>query len=352
MNSLLRRVGSSRLAKKQRPLVKAQEFLKNNFFCDGHADTFARIAFAGADFVTCERTESFHIDIERMRRSGLNLQLMAVYIPPEISRHQGTVTALWIAQFAHRVCDALGEECTLVRSKADLDGLAPDGGHHLMLTLEGVAPLLADLDLLELFWRFGFRSIGLTHNVNNWAAGGCTPHDDRRYGLTEDGKKLVRMALDLGLAIDCAHLSRQGFYDLLHLMGDRPLINTHACCAEFVDIERNLTNDQLVKLADTGGVVGITYVPDFLCRSKDVSQVSSEDVFRHLEHAVNLIGIDHVALGSDFDGVRFLPNDLPDPCAVPVLVQKMFDAGWSDEDVAKVVGGNWRRVLGQLLPAQ
>lgn len=330
--------------------MKARKFLKDNFFCDGHADTFARIAFAGADFVSCQGTESFHIDIKRMRESGLNLQLMAVYIPPHISRHQGTVTALWIAQFAHRVCDALGEECNLIQTKSDLAELNAQNGHHLMLTMEGVAPLLADLDLLELFWRFGFRSVGLTHNANNWAAGGCTPSDDHRYGLTDDGRRLVKMSLELGLAIDCAHLSRQGFYDVLHLMNGKPLINTHACCAEFVDIERNLTNDQLVKLADTGGVVGITFVPDFLARNKDVSRVSSEDVFRHLEHAVNLIGIDHVAIGSDFDGVRFLPNDLKDPCSIPNLVQRMFDAGWSDEDVAKVVGGNWRRVLNELLP--
>lgn len=331
--------------------MNAQQFLQDHFFCDGHADTFARIAFAGADFVTGQGTDSFHIDARRMRESGLNLQLMAVYIPPEIARHQGSVTALWIAQFAHRVCDALKGESRLVLSRRDLEEVSTGPGMHLMLTLEGVAPLLADLDLLELFWRFGFRSLGLTHNANNWAAGGCTPPDNVRYGLTDDGKALVKRALQLGLAIDCAHLSRRGFYDLINLMEGKPLINTHACCAEFVDIERNLTNDQLVKLAATGGVVGITYVPDFLS-AKETGKVSSEDVFRHIEHAVDLIGIDHVALGSDFDGVRFLPNDLGDPNDVHRLVDRMFKAGWASEAVAKVIGGNWLRVLGQLLPEQ
>jgi membrane dipeptidase len=329
--------------------VKAQQFLNDHFFCDGHADTFARVAFAGADFVECQGTEAFHIDVRRMRDSGLNLQLMAIYIPPHISLHQGTVTALWMAQYAHRACEALGPNSILVQTKSDLEKAEAQGGPHLMLTLEGVAPLLADLDLLEIFWRFGFRSIGLTHNANNWAAGGCTPDSNDRYGLTGKGHDLVRMCLELGIAVDCAHLSRQGFYDLLNLMDGRPLINTHACCAEFVDIERNLTNDQLVKLASTGGVVGITYVPDFLS-SKAVEQVSSVDVFQHLEHTVELIGIDHVALGSDFDGVRYLPNDLGDPTEVHRLVQLMFDAGWSEEDVAKVVGGNWKRVFTELLP--
>ncbi len=327
-----------------------QQFLQDNFFCDGHADTFARVAFAGADFVTGEGAEYFHIDYPRMRSSGLNLQLMAVYIPPEIARHQGTVTALWIAQFVHRVCDQLGEDCRLVLTRSDLERAHREGGQHLMLTLEGVAPMLNDLDVLEMFYRFGFRSLGITHNANNWAAGGCSPSDHQRYGLTDDGRALVKKSLALGMAIDCAHLSRKGFYDLLSLMDGKPLINTHACCAHFVDIERNLTNDQLVKLADTGGVVGITFVPDFLSSRKPTAQVSSADVFAHLQHAVELIGIDHVAIGADFDGVRFLPNDLNSLSEVHHLVGHMMEAGWSQKDIAKVVGGNWNRVLAQLLP--
>ncbi len=276
--------------------------------------------------------------------------MMAIYVPPEIARHQGTVTALWMAQFAHRACEQLGTACTLVKTKSDLERAANSDGNHLLLTLEGVAPLLADLDVLEMFHRFGFRSLGLTHNANNWAAGGCGPSSERNYGLTDDGRQIVRRALASGMAIDCAHLSRVGFYDLLDEMNGKPLINTHACCAHFVDIERNLTDDQLKKLAQTGGVVGITFVPDFLDRTKPVAQVSSEDVFRHLTHAVELIGIDHVAIGGDFDGVRFLPNDLQNLEEVPALIGRMMNAGWSTEDMAKVVGGNWRRVLGQLLP--
>lgn len=327
-----------------------QEFLQQHFYCDGHADTFARVAFAGANFVTGEGAEFFHIDYPKMRQAHLNLQLMAVYVPPEIARHQGTVTALWIAQFVHRACDALGPQCRLIRNKSELEAAVVDGGNHLMLTLEGVAPMLNDLDLLEMFFRFGFRSIGITHNANNWAAGGCSPSDNHRYGLTDDGRALVKKALKMGVAIDCAHLSRRGFYDLLNLMDGKPLINTHACCARFVDIERNLTNDQLVKLADTGGVVGITFVPDFLSSTRETSRVSSEDVFAHLQHAVELVGIDHVAIGGDFDGVRYLPNDLNNPAQVSNLVARMMDAGWKTEDIAKVVGGNWRRVLAQLLP--
>ena len=330
--------------------MSAVDFLNNNFYCDGHADTFARVAFAGADFVSGEGMDGFHINRQKMVDAGLNLQLMAIYIPPAISRHQGTVTALWMSQFAHRACEQMGGNSSLVLTKSDLDDAVSGGGQHMMLTMEGVAPLLADLDLIELFWRNGFRSMGLTHNANNWAAGGCTPKNGERYGLTKDGRETVARCHELGIAIDCAHLSRQGFYDLLPIMEDRPLINTHACCTKFVDIERNLTDDQLQKIAETNGVVGITFVPDFLCTDKETAEVSTADVFRHLEHAVELIGVDHVAIGSDFDGVRFLPNDIHGPADVHLLVQMMFDAGWKKKDVAKIVGGNWHRVLRELLP--
>lgn len=331
--------------------MNPQEYLQNHFYCDGHADTFGRIAFAGADFVSGSGAEDFNIDYPRMVQAGLNLQLMAVYVPPEIARHQGTVTALWMAGFAHKASEQLRGDCKLVLNRSHLDSAIASRSHSIMLTLEGVAPLLNDLDVLEMFFRYGFRSIGLTHNANNWAAGGCSPSGTQRYGITDDGKALVRKALEVGMAIDCAHLSRKGFYDLLRLMEGKPLINTHACCAHFVDIERNLTNDQLVKLADTGGVVGITFVPDFLSSTKKVADVSSADVFAHLQHAVELVGIDHVALGSDFDGVRFLPNDLGGPGDVWRLVERMLLAGWKDEDIAKVLGGNWARVLRQLLPS-
>lgn len=330
--------------------VSPQEYLKKHFTCDGHADTFGRVAFAGADFVAGCEADGFNLDYPKMVEASLNLQLMAVYIPPEIARHQGTVTALWIAGFAHQACERLGSACQLILTRADLQQALKDRGCYLMLTLEGVAPLLNDLDVLEMFYRYGFRSLGLTHNANNWAAGGCSPSEPHRFGLTEDGKALVRKALGMGMAIDCAHLSRKGFYDLLALMDGKPLINTHACCAHFVDIERNMTNDQLVKLANTGGVVGITFVPDFLSSTKDVAKVSSEDVFAHLQHAVELVGIDHVAIGSDFDGVRYLPCDLKGPGDLWHLVDRMLSAGFSDEDVGKVLGGNWARVLEQLLP--
>lgn len=320
--------------------------LQKHFVCDGHADTLARVAFSGGDFVSGEGTEHFHINWSKMKTGGVNLQFMAVFIPPEIPRHQGTVTALWIAQFGHRIRDELGGQLSLVTNKKELAACRKKGNHFL-LTLEGASPLLGDLDVLELFHRFGVRSVGLTHNHNNAAAGGCKPPDGNFYGLTEFGRGLVTRMEEMQMLVDCAHLSRKGFYDLMNIC-TRPVVNTHCCCAHFIDIERNLSDEQMRLIADTGGLVAITYVPEFLVGPGKDS--SSHDVYRHIQHAAEVVGIDHVALGSDFDGVRFLPGDISGPEEVSNVVARMQDAGWHTDDIAKVLGGNWYRLLKDVLP--
>lgn len=323
------------------------ELLQRHFVCDGHADTLARVAFSGGDFVTGEGTEGFHLNLSKMKAFHIDLQLMAVFIPPEIPRHQGTVTALWITQFGHRIADRV-EGLNLVLNSEDVESAFHNRGPNFMLTLEGAAPLIGDLDVLELFHRFGIRSIGLTHNANNNAAGGCKPGDNHRYGLTDFGRQLLRKMEELSILVDTAHLSRQGFYDLVDVVS-RPFVNTHCCCAHFVDIERNLTDEQMKLVADSGGVVAITYVPEFLAHGEH-HHVSSRDVFRHLERAVELCGIDHVALGSDFDGVRYLPNDMPGPEGLEHILWRMIEAGWDEPAIGKILGGNWRRVLTEVLP--
>lgn len=327
--------------------MQPDELLRRHFVCDGHADTMARVAFAGGNFVTGEGTEGFHLDLGKMNQWHIDLQLMAVFIPPEIPRHQGTVTALWITQFGHRVADEV-DGLHLIRTRGDVKRAYKRRGPNFLMTLEGAAPLIGDLDVLELFYRFGIRSIGLTHNVNNNAAGGCKPSDNHRYGLTDFGRQLLLKMEELGVLVDTAHLSRRGFYELVDVVS-RPFVNSHCCCAHFVDIERNLTDEQMKLVADSGGVVAITYVPDFLSTG-DHKHVSSRDVFRHLERAVELCGIDHVGLGSDFDGVRHLPNDMQGPEGLEHILWRMIEAGWDEESIGKVLGGNWYRVLTEVLP--
>lgn len=321
------------------------EFLASTFTCDGHADTFRNVALNGSDFV--EGRGNNHLSLDRLQQATQNLQIMAIYVPAEETGHQATVSALRILLEAHRAVERAPQRLRLVLGKTDLTACATSSHPWVLLSLEGADPIAGDLNLLEVFHRLGLRALGLTHNHNSCAGGGCSPPDGIRMGLTSFGRELLAEMQRLGILVDTAHLSRQAFDDVLETWNG-PVVNSHSCCDKFVALERNLTDSQLRALAATGGLAAVTFVPRFL--RDDAVPPSSVDVFRHLEHMVEVAGIDHVGLGSDFDGVENLPTDLREPRDMVNMIGHMQAAGWSEADIRKVIGGNWLRVLEQILP--
>lgn len=322
------------------------ELLASSFTCDGHADTFRNVALNGSDFVG--GLGNNHLSLDRLQQATQNLQIMAVYVPAEESGHQATVSALRILLEAHRAVERAPQRLGLVLGREDLAACARSSHPWVLLSLEGADPVAGDLHLLEVFYRLGLRALGLTHNHNSCAGGGCAPPDGVRMGLTPFGRELLAEMQRLGILVDTAHLSRQAFDEVLETWRG-PVVNSHSCCDQFVNLERNLTDDQLRALAASGGLAAVTFVPRFLRTDCDVVPPTSLDVFRHLEHMVEVAGIDHVGLGSDFDGVEHLPTDLREPRDLVHMVGHMQAAGWSEADIRQVIGGNWLRVLEQIL---
>lgn len=324
-------------------MTQASLLYHQHFVCDGHVDTFRNLMKGGGDFLTGEG--GWEVDLPRMRQAGLNLQIAAIYTSLEEVGPTSTLVALKVLERLSRTVETSGGHLRLVGSRQDLLELERQRGQGLLVCLEGADPLLQDLDLLQVFFRLGLRGVGLTHNHNSPAAGGCGASPVA--GLTPFGLELLRRMSSLGMFLDTAHLGRKAFDEvLLHYRG--PLVNSHSCCQKLVPGERNLDDDQLRAIAASGGLAAVTFVPKFLVSG---GRCTSHDVFRHLEHMVEVAGIDHVAIGSDFDGTEHLPDDLKDPRDVPRLVGHMLAAGWSHEQVAKVLGGNWLRVLASVLPA-
>ncbi|MBX3168031.1 MAG: dipeptidase [Candidatus Eremiobacteraeota bacterium] len=322
--------------------MKASQLLHTAFVCDGHADTFRNIVKKGGDFL--RGSGGWHCSLPRMRQAGLNLQIEAVYTSLEEVGPIGTAVALQVIEKIHQTVEASAGRLRLVQSRTQLAELITRGGQGVLISLEGVDPLLGNLELLDAFYRLGLRALGLTHNHNSPAAGACGANPVA--GLSAHGRELLDRMSELGILLDTAHLGRQAFDEALeHYRG--PMINSHSCCQKFVPGERNLEDAQIRALADSGGLVAVTFVPKFLVTE---GTSSSRDVFRHLEHMVEVAGIDAVAIGSDFDGVEVLPGDLQDPRDLVHLVERMLEAGWSDSDIAKILGGNWVRVLGSVLP--
>jgi len=322
--------------------MKASQLLHTAFVCDGHADTFRNLVKKDGDFL--HGRGGWHCSFPRMRQSGLNLQIAAVYTSLAEAGPTSTVVALQVFEKIWQTVEASAGRLRLIQTRQQLGELLARMGHGLLISLEGADPLLGNLEMLDVFYRLGLRAIGMTHNHNSPAAGGCGSNP--LAGLSDHGRELLDRMSSLGILLDTAHLGKKALDEVLeHFRG--PIVNSHSCCQKFVPGERNLEDAQMKAVADSGGLVAVTFVPKFLVSE---GPSSSHDVFRHLEHMVQVIGIDSVGIGSDFDGVDVLPTDLQDPRDLVNLVERMLVAGWSDSDIAKVLGGNWLRVLGSVLP--
>jgi microsomal dipeptidase-like Zn-dependent dipeptidase len=249
---------------------------------------------------------------------------------------------------AERLADAAarsGGRLVLVRSAADLDtfvaarAAAPTERRvAALLATEGLQPLEGDLRHVDALHAAGFRMMGLTHFFDNEVAGSA--HGVSRGGLTPLGRQVIPRLEALGILVDVAHASPRTVDDVLAL-ATRPVVVSHGGVQATCPGPRNLTDDQLRRIAATGGVIGIGYWDGAVC------EIGPASTARAIVHAVRVAGVDHVALGSDFDGATTTPFDA---AGLPQVTQALLDAGLSPGDVAKVMGGNVLRLLRAALP--
>lgn len=292
------------------------------------------------------------LDLPRMRAHGPSLQMFTVYTPgdrtgPAATAYGEKLLAIW----ERLVAEGSGR-LGWVRSRDELLRVAP-GDFAGILSMEGASPLAGDLALLDQFHARGVRSLGLTHNPRNEAGDGCMVPDAERRGLTGFGRALVRRCAELGILLDVAHLAPEGIADLLdeaeRCPDPPPVVSTHTGAMSVTRHRRNLTDDQLRRLAATGGLAGVTFYPPHVAR--EGVPPSIDDPVVHLEHMAEVIGTAHVAVGADLDG--FDPPGLPGGADGPelygLLDARLRERGWSRDDVAAVLGGNALRVLARVL---
>jgi membrane dipeptidase len=235
----------------------------------------------------------------------------------------------------------------------------------LLLTMEGVEPLGADLDLLRIFYELGVRAIGLTHARRNAAGNGgiFAPSGSPRDGLTAFGREVVRECEALGVIVDLAHINPAGFEEILKLT-TRPAIVSHTNARRYYDIERNISDEQIKMIGERRGVIGVNAV----LVSPRAEEATLDRYVDHIEHIANLIGVAGVGIGFDFleflyrqwlesgkqelaakfTTPRFIP-DLTNHSHARNLTRKLIERGLSDEDIEKILFGNWMRIFKELL---
>lgn len=251
--------------------------------------------------------------------------------------------SLWHARKLERAEAKAEGRLRIVRSGADVRRLLADraagkSATGALLSIEGLHNLEGRIENVERLHAAGFRMAGLAHFFDNELGGSM--HGERKSGVTPFGRQVVREMEARGMVVDLAHASPALFADVI-AMARRPVVSSHGGVQATCKVNRNLTDDQLRAIAGTGGLIGIGYWDGAVC---DISPAS---IAAAIDHARRVAGIDHVALGSDFDGAVATAFDT---AGLAYVTQALLDRGFSEEEVAKVMGGNLLRFLAQQLP--
>lgn len=280
------------------------------------------------------QSEPIQLNIPKMRAGGIDVAFFAIDVTRARNNH--LAYALDGYGFFELERHRGGDELVLATSSQDILQAKEAGKLAAVLVMENSDGLAGSLHVLEMMYRMGLRVIGLTHNPRSDAADGVG-ESDSGGGLTVFGKALVKRMNELGMLVDVAHLSEPGFWHVLKV-STQPVIASHACCHALCAHPRNLTDKQLKALAEADGVVGITFVPSFV----DSQNPTFERLIDHIEHAIEVAGIDHVGIGSDFDGGGTL---VADATAFGDIAAALRERGYSPADVDKVMGENHLRLF-------
>ena len=289
-----------------------------------------------------ERSDQGHIDLPRLVEGGVDCQTFAIYTGEHENEPWALRTALQMVDLLDRECKA-NEEIVQICSYDEILAANRVGKVAALPSIAGAEPLMGDLGVLRIFHKLGVRMLSFTWNWRTPFADGLSAKRAESK-LTDLGVKALREVERLGIVYDVSHLSDSCFWDVVDVK-EGPFIASHSNCRAVCDHQRNLTDDMIRALADHGGVMGMNFAPAFV----DKNRATVERLVDHIDHIVNLVGVDHVGLGSDFDGIGSTPEGLEDVTKMPNITRELVRRGYSDEDIEKILGGNHLRVFKEVL---
>ena len=368
----------------QTPAERYESLMKNILIVDTHVDTAGYIVDEG--YRLADEHSYYEADIPRLRRGKTGAVFFGVFVQPQdFAPHLWLPRAMEWIDAIHGEVERNSRDMEMAGTAADIARIHREGRIAALLSLEGGHLISDSLALLRDYYRLGVRYMTLAHfQTNNWAdsATDKAVHN----GLSPFGRDVVREMNRLGMMVDVSHVSDKCFYDALET-SRAPVIASHSSLRQVCDIPRNITDDMLRALARRGGVVSINVNAAYLDpkaaavfagqrepRDREIAEMMASNggnprrwdmkraiqqryraklpkvelsvLLGHIDHAVKLIGADHVGIGSDFDGISGMtPEGMNDVSRYPALVKGMIDLGYSDSDIRKIMGENILRVM-------
>lgn len=355
---------------------------------DMHADTTQRLVDEHVDL--SQRLSDGHLDSPRAREGGLDAQFFSIWVEPQLFGGGGA-SAMRRADVqiaaVHRLVEKNPETWALATTAAEIRSNAAAGKLSALLGLEGGYAIDEKLENVQRYYAAGVRYMSPAWSVSTSWAGSSGDEAGKNRGLNDFGKSVIREMNRLGMMVDVSHVSDRSFWDII-ATSTRPVIATHSACRAIANVPRNLDDEMIRALAKTGGVISVLFYPEFLepgwsDKKKQVEaeiaalvqraseaekgnaaqkklardRVRREEFARrlppvgvsrlvdHIDHIVNLVGVDHVGVGSDFDGVSVTLSDLVTVADLPNLTLELVRRGYTAADIEKILGGNILRVM-------
>jgi membrane dipeptidase len=295
----------------------------------------------------------FHTDFPRLAAGGVGAQFWSVYVDDRRAGAEHVRETLEQIDLVRRLSARYPDRLTLARTADDVADARRRGTVASLFGAEGSHQLGGSLAVLRQLARLGVRYLTLTHSLTTEFADSATD-DPQHGGLSERGRELVRELNRLGMLVDLSHVAATTMHDALD-EASAPVIFSHSSCRAVTDHPRNVPDDVLARLAANGGVIMVTFVPQFVSdefrlwldagRYGPKPRVTIADVADHVEHARDVAGGAHIGLGGDFDGTTELPEGLGGVDAYPALLEELARRGWQADELAALAGGNVLRVL-------
>jgi membrane dipeptidase len=366
--------------------ARARKLHFSSIVLDTHDDTTERLF--SKDFDLGKRNATGHVDIPRMREGGMNAIFFSIWIDGRIMGPPAIQKALDQIDAVHENVNRFSKDLVFARTAADVRRAHAQGKIAALMGVEGGHMIGNDIAMIRIFADLGVRYMTLSHFYNNEWADSSTDKPAHN-GLTDFGKDIVREMNRQGMLVDISHVGDKTFYDALEV-SKAPMIASHSSCRALCNHPRNMTDDMIKALAAKGGVIQINYERSFIdqaykdayeketggvvshlaevttkcnnddaCVSREMGELNKKlmsegklphvswmRIIDHIDHAVKLVGADHVGLGSDFDGAD-MPEGMDDCSHLPKITQALIDKGYSDSDIRKILGENTLRVMEQ-----
>lgn len=358
---------------------RARKIHFSSLVMDTHIDVTPNLQREGWRFD--ERHTTGHVDLPRMKEGGLNGLFFSIYMSGNVTGPKAVNDALQRIAAVHKLADDMPDKVMLCTTAADILQAHKQGKIAGLMGMEGGHMINNSLPVLRMYAALGVRYLTLTHSINtDWAdSSGDQP---KHNGLTDFGKDVVRELNKLGVMVDVSHVADKTFWDALEI-SQAPIIASHSSCRALCGHPRNMTDEMIKALAAKGGVIQINYLDSYIDNDLYLWQQKTQDARRelaqkypgrenftkireelekqfgpapkaswerivdHIDHAVKLVGADHVGLGSDFDGAT-MPVGMEDCTKLPKITEALLRKGYKEADIRKILGENTVRLLGEV----